>query len=112
MFLAVLHIVNVRYMAAIIYHCYHYLLDNAESSNRRGQGKYKNNKGNQRQKCSCLLSKIQKEQEVERNREIKKKDKQSWTWNKIEINRYLGSDKLKQIKTRKIEFWRNKFKEK
>lgn len=80
-------------MAAIIYHCYHYLLDNAETRNRRGQGKYKNNKkGNQRKKCSCLLSNIQREQEVERNREIKKKDKQSWTWNKIEINRYLGSD--------------------
>lgn len=68
--LSFLHIVNVLYMTAIS--CYHYLLDNEETRNRRGQGKHKNNKkGNQRQKC-CLLSKIQNEQEVERNRKIRK----------------------------------------
>lgn len=85
------HLVNAQYGAAIICHYYHYLLDNAEIRKRKEQGEYQNSKKvNQEQKFSCMWNKILREQETERNREIKGNiNKHKSSWNKKQQKRGL-----------------------
>lgn len=72
-------------MGAIIHHCFYYLVDSEETRKGKGQGKYKNSKkGNKRQKLSYISIKIQREQELEKNREIKREiNRHKDPWNKI-----------------------------